>query len=162
MMPPPDPPGGPPRRSLRRPPDDPEEWLNRARSNLAQARLGRQPEVYLEDLCFQAQQAAEKALKALLLRLRGEGPFQGAGAATALPTDPRQGPLRRVLVATQGSGPEFPSPRRDTDRPPTNLRHRGGTGCEVPHSYRPVSGTPAVRRRRSGLARRGGTMRCPD
>jgi len=48
------------------PPDDPREWLNRARSNLVQARAER-PGVYLEDLCFQAQQAAEKALKALLL-----------------------------------------------------------------------------------------------
>lgn len=48
------------------PPDDPREWLNRARSNLAQAKL-KQPYVYLEDLCFNAQQAAEKAIKALLL-----------------------------------------------------------------------------------------------
>lgn len=58
----------------RRPPDDPEEWFSRARSNLAQARA-RQPEVYLEDLCFQAQQATEKALKALLLRRVGAFPY---------------------------------------------------------------------------------------
>lgn len=58
----------------RRAPDDPEEWLSRARSNLAQAR-SRQPEVYLEDLCFQAQQATEKALKALLLRRVGAFPY---------------------------------------------------------------------------------------
>jgi len=50
----------------RLPPTDPREWLNRARSNLAQARV-RCPEVYLEDLCFNAQQAAEKAIKALLI-----------------------------------------------------------------------------------------------
>jgi HEPN domain-containing protein len=50
----------------RLPPDDPREWLNRARSSLAQAEI-EQSEVYLEDLCFQAQQAAEKALKALFL-----------------------------------------------------------------------------------------------
>jgi HEPN domain-containing protein len=50
----------------RRPPDDPREWINRARSNLvrAQAIL---PGVYLEDLCFDAQQAAEKAIKAVLI-----------------------------------------------------------------------------------------------
>ncbi len=48
------------------PPDDPREWLSRARSNLIQALL-EHPDVYLEDLCFQAQQAVEKALKALLL-----------------------------------------------------------------------------------------------
>ena len=47
-------------------PDDPRAWLSRARSNLAQAGA-RQPDVYLEDLCFNAQQAAEKALKARLL-----------------------------------------------------------------------------------------------
>ena len=48
------------------PPDDPREWLNRAKSNLIQAK-GEKPGVYWEDLCFQAQQAAEKSLKALLL-----------------------------------------------------------------------------------------------
>ena len=50
----------------RRPPNDPREWINRARSNLvrAQAML---PGVYLEDLCFNAQQAAEKAIKAVLI-----------------------------------------------------------------------------------------------
>jgi len=52
------------------PPNDPREWLNRARSNLAQAREGSQiPEVYLEDLCFAAQPATEKALKAVLIQL---------------------------------------------------------------------------------------------
>jgi HEPN domain-containing protein len=48
------------------PADDPREWLRRANSNLAQARRPEET-VCLEDLCFQAQQAAEKALKALLL-----------------------------------------------------------------------------------------------
>ncbi len=42
------------------PPDDPREWLNRARSSLALAKT-RPPEAYLEDLCFEAQQAAEEA-----------------------------------------------------------------------------------------------------
>lgn len=48
------------------PPDDPREWLNRAHSNLIQAKA-ESPGVYWEDLCFNAQQAAEKALKGLLL-----------------------------------------------------------------------------------------------
>ena len=44
------------------------EWLRRARSNLARARAGRSaPEVLYEDLCFDAQQAAEKAIKAVLV-----------------------------------------------------------------------------------------------
>lgn len=49
------------------PPDNPREWLQRARSNLIQAST-EQEGVYPEDLCFQAQQASEKALKALLLQ----------------------------------------------------------------------------------------------
>jgi len=49
-------------------PDDPQEWLRRARSNLTRARA-RLPNVYLEDLCFDAQQAAEKAVKAVYLAL---------------------------------------------------------------------------------------------
>jgi HEPN domain-containing protein len=47
----------------RLPPDDPRKWLNQARSNLARAKA-RIPEAYPEDLCFDAQQAAEKAIKA--------------------------------------------------------------------------------------------------
>jgi HEPN domain-containing protein len=50
----------------RLPPNDPRQWLNRARSDLALA-TAEQIAVYLEDLCFHAQQAAEKALKGLLL-----------------------------------------------------------------------------------------------
>ena len=52
-------------------PDDPREWLRRARSNLARAAQGQvTPDVLFEDTCFDAQQAVEKALKALLV-LRG-------------------------------------------------------------------------------------------
>ena len=56
------------------PPDDPREWLNRARSNLALAK-NRAPDVYLEDLCFEAQQAAEKAIKAVLISRGVEFPY---------------------------------------------------------------------------------------
>ena len=45
----------------------PEEWLNRAKSNLAIAKQSKSDEIYFEDLCFETQQAAEKALKAVLL-----------------------------------------------------------------------------------------------
>lgn len=54
----------------RLPPDDPREWLNRANSNLAHARHS-SAKVCLEDLCFDAQQTAEKAIKAVFV-LRGE------------------------------------------------------------------------------------------
>jgi HEPN domain-containing protein len=45
----------------------PEEWIKRAKSNLAIARQPATEDIYLEDLCFETQQAAEKALKAVLL-----------------------------------------------------------------------------------------------
>jgi HEPN domain-containing protein len=51
----------------RYPPDDPREWLNRAKSALSLAQARREG-VYWEDLCYQAQQAAEKAIKAVLIR----------------------------------------------------------------------------------------------
>lgn len=51
-----------------RDPTGPHEWLRRARSNLARARAHRNlPDVLYEDLCFDTQQAAEKAIKALLV-----------------------------------------------------------------------------------------------
>ena len=49
---------------------DPEEWLKRAKGNL---KLGRKDsyknleDVSIEDLCFNLQQSAEKAIKALLI-----------------------------------------------------------------------------------------------
>ena len=53
--------------SERFPPDDPREWLNRARSSLSRAKV-KTTEAYLEDLCFDAQQAAERAIKAVLIK----------------------------------------------------------------------------------------------
>ena len=45
-----------------------KQWLKRARSNLARAKAGRtSPEMLYEDFCFDAQQAAEKALKSLCI-----------------------------------------------------------------------------------------------
>jgi HEPN domain-containing protein len=52
-------------------PTDPNAWLLRAKGNLNLAEKGgRLKGVLLEDLCFNAQQAAEKALKAVCL-IRG-------------------------------------------------------------------------------------------
>ena len=53
-------------KGRKRSPDDPEEWLHRARSSFALARQ-KTTDVLYEDLCFQAQQAAEKAIKAFLV-----------------------------------------------------------------------------------------------
>ena len=58
----------------RYPPDDPREWMNRARSSLAIAK-NRVPQAYLEDLCFEAQQAAEKSIKAVMIARDIEFPY---------------------------------------------------------------------------------------
>ena len=61
-----------PRDSL--PQSDPHRWMDRARSDLTLART--RPEgVHLADLCFHAQQAAEKAIKALLVSRSVEFPY---------------------------------------------------------------------------------------
>ena len=50
-----------------RAPATPQDWLIRAQSNLVRCQQPKPDKVLLEDLCFDAQQAAEKALKAVLL-----------------------------------------------------------------------------------------------
>jgi HEPN domain-containing protein len=54
--------------------NDPSLWFDYAKSDLALARVGKFPEVRLGALCFLCQQAAEKALKAVLLRHKVEFP----------------------------------------------------------------------------------------
>lgn len=58
----------------RYPPTDPREWLNRARSNLVRA-SNVAAGVYLEDLCFDGQQAAEKAIKAVFIHRSQPFPY---------------------------------------------------------------------------------------
>ncbi|MBN1900772.1 HEPN domain-containing protein [Candidatus Sumerlaeota bacterium] len=49
-------------------PDKVKEWFIRARSNFARAKIGAgAPHILYEDLCFDSQQAVEKALKALCI-----------------------------------------------------------------------------------------------
>jgi len=48
-------------------PGSPADWLRYAHSDLQLARVRRPDKVLLEGLCFHAQQAAEKALKAVLI-----------------------------------------------------------------------------------------------
>jgi HEPN domain-containing protein len=54
--------------------DNPRGWLARAHNNLLLAESGRQRGVFLEDLCFEAQQAAKKALKAVCVSYKIEFP----------------------------------------------------------------------------------------
>lgn len=53
----------------------PGSWLAHARSDLALAKLGLQGDVLPEQLCFHAQQAVEKAFKAVLLQRHVDFPF---------------------------------------------------------------------------------------
>lgn len=93
--------------------DEPKEWLKRARSNLERART-RLPGVYLEDLCFDAQQAAEKAIKALLIHRDAAFPYVHDLAALvslledsgeAVPQEVKEAArLTRFAVATRYPG----------------------------------------------------------
>ena len=48
--------------------DKANEWLQRAKSNMARAKAGRvSPEILYEDLCYDAQQAVEKAFKSVCI-----------------------------------------------------------------------------------------------
>ena len=49
---------------------DPHAWVQHAYSNLRLAEKGQGKDILLEDLCFNAQQAVEKALKGICLRDR--------------------------------------------------------------------------------------------
>jgi hypothetical protein len=74
-----------PRKHL--PPNDPREWLRRAQSNLARA-ASPLPDAYLEDFCFDAQQAAEKAIKAVFMAHGLTFPYIHAVRSGGGPIDP--------------------------------------------------------------------------
>jgi HEPN domain-containing protein len=104
--------------------NDPQEWLDRAKSNLVRAKEDiRLPGVFLEDLCFDAQQAAEKAIKAVLIRRNIQFPYVHDLMALlaliekggeSLPEPVKQaGRLTRFAVVTRYPGLEEPrSPGR--------------------------------------------------
>ncbi len=56
-------------------PGSAEDWFLRAKSNLVRAQCDKPEEVFWEDLCFDAQQAAEKAFKSVLLFLGIDFPY---------------------------------------------------------------------------------------
>jgi HEPN domain-containing protein len=85
----------------RYPPEDPREWLNRAKSNLLLARAQRVG-IYLEDLCFNTQQAVEKAIKALLIQ-------------RAIPF-PYVHDIAQLLTLLEQTGVELPSSVKSAER----------------------------------------------
>ena len=63
-------------RPTRKPPFSPNEWIEHAESDLRLARLAASHEsIRREQVCFHAQQAVEKAIKAVLLSRQVEFPL---------------------------------------------------------------------------------------
>jgi HEPN domain-containing protein len=79
----------------------PAAWMRFARSDLAIARGGPDPEILLEGLCFHAQQAAEKAIKAVLIQFGIPAPRTHSieHLVGLLPAS-----IERVPVLTQAAG----------------------------------------------------------
>jgi HEPN domain-containing protein len=108
--------------SQHRDPTNPQEWLRQARSNLARAKADRGlPEVLYEDLCFDAQQAAEKAVKALLVQRRV--PFPKTRALMDLLTllhqagvDIPEGIRRAGLLTGYAVESRYPGPAEEVSR----------------------------------------------
>ena len=83
-------------------PTDPKAWLLQAKGNLNLAEKGgRLKGVLLEDLCFNAQQAAEKALKAVCLSQRMD--------------IPKTHSLVHLMDILESSGVKIPNNVRDAD-----------------------------------------------
>ena len=82
-------------------PEDPREWLNRARSNLVLARMQGEG-VYREDVCFNVQQAVEKAIKALLMQRHVQFPYVHD--------------IAELLTVLEATGQEVPQAIRQAER----------------------------------------------
>jgi HEPN domain-containing protein len=108
----------------RYPPDDPREWIIRAKSNLALAR-NVIPDVELEDLCFDAPQAAEKSVKAVLIHRGANFPFSHD--------------LDRLLRLLQQSGlrvPKYVGESKELTRFAFVTRYPGQVGPVTKRTYR--------------------------
>jgi HEPN domain-containing protein len=104
--------------------DAPETWVRYARADLAVARLPLPDDGLWETLCFHAQQAAEKCIKAVLLDRGVEFPFTHnlERLLELLPTDITQPPdLRAAAYLTPYA---------------TSLRYPGGELPVTEEEYR--------------------------
>ena len=110
--------------SKRYPPDDPREWLRRASGNLLRAESCI-PGVIFEDLCFDAQQTAEKAIKAVFI-CRGEA-------------FPYVHELKKLLRKLQSNGVKIPKYVWEADKLSdyaVGMRYPGEAEPVTPRQYR--------------------------
>ncbi|MHB1295354.1 MAG: HEPN domain-containing protein [Anaerolineae bacterium] len=91
----------PPDLSVVSEPGSPQDWLRHAQSDLVLARVGMLEGVLLETLCYHAQQAAEKSIKAVLIRTGVAFPrtHNLTVLASLLPQPHRGNPLLRDAAA---------------------------------------------------------------
>lgn len=149
----------------RRDPTDPLEWIRRARSNLARARAGPPaPEVLYEDLAFDAQQAAEKGIKAVLVARRVD--FRKThslvnllslveGAGVVVPADVREAArLTRYAVRTRCASAILAAGRRPGRHPISPVTGTDLLGAAVSVARRsPTFHRSATHQRRNGRHR---------
>jgi HEPN domain-containing protein/predicted nucleotidyltransferase len=108
----------------RYPPTDPREWLNRANSNLAMAQADNTGAV-LEDLCYETQQAARKAVKAVFIHRGVRFPYIH---------DLDQ--LLQLLEQTGHKVPQYVKDSRDLTRFALETRYPGASGPVNTRQYR--------------------------
>lgn len=121
------------------PPEDAREWMNRARGALVRAKT-RVPGVYLEDSCFDAQQAAERAVKAVLL-----------GRGVEFPHVPD---LARLLSILETDGEQIPAEVRKVSRLTSYAMHSRYPNLEEAVSEEEYAETIAIAEEVVGWAER--------
>jgi HEPN domain-containing protein len=93
-------------------PELPESWLAFAHSDLAVARIPRDEDIFLESLCFHAQQAAEKSIKAVLVfrKLRVPKIHSIEGLIDLLPQDIQRTPdlIASATLSEYASNTRYP------------------------------------------------------
>lgn len=104
-------------------PGSPQEWLQHSRSDLALARLKKTRTVLYQHLCFHAQQAAEKAIKAVLISrcVRFPRTHDLAYLLDLLPSDVRIPPLLIDLPSLTKYAVQH---RYPAETPPVTAKHR--------------------------------------
>lgn len=126
-------------------PGTPEQWIARAKSDLAVARMTLPEDACYEELCFHAQQAAEKAIKAVYQLHAWEFPYIHD--------------LDELLDGLESKGMNIPAKVKTAVGLTTfawETRYPGVAEAVTEHEYR-----QALKQAESVVARAEGQMRSP-